>query len=151
MSGPLDKVLHPYEQKKVVETIGQAERMSCGEIAVHVEGRVPGGDPIKRGQALIQKLGITRTRERNAVLIYAAVRDRRFAIIADTGVNEDPTSKVWDEALKRMTIAFRGGRFGDGICEGVKSVGRELAKKFPRQSDDTNEVSNEITTDETAL
>lgn len=151
MGTPLDKVLHPYDQKRVVSTIGLAERLSCGEIAVHVEGRVPGGNPIKRGQDLIQKLGITRTRERNAVLIYAAVRDRRFAVIADQGVGEAPESAYWDEAMQRMTIAFRGGRFGDGLCEAVKSVGKQLAKKFPRQSDDTNEVSNEITTDETAL
>ena len=151
MGTPLDKVLHPYDQKRVVDTIGLAERMSCGEIAVHVEGRVPGGNPVKRGQELIQKLGITRTRERNAVLIYAAVRDRRFAIIPDQGVGEAPESPYWDEAMVRLTIAFRGGRFGDGLCEAVKSVGKQLAKKFPRQSDDTNEVSNEITTDEAAL
>lgn len=149
--GPLDKVLHPYDQKKVVDTIGLSERLSSAEIAVHVEGRVPGGDPVKRGTTLLTKLGITRTRERNGVLIYAAVRDRRFAIIADQGVAEPPESKFWDEAMQRMTIAFRRGAFGDGLCECVKSVGRQLAKKFPRQSDDKNEVSNDITTDETAL
>ena len=151
MAGPLDKVLHPYDQKRVVEAIGAAERLSSGEIAVHVEGRVPGGDPIKRGTELLTKLGITRTRERNGVLLYAAVRDRRFAIVADQGIGEPPTSKFWEEAMHRMTIAFRGGRFGDGLCEGIKSVGRALSKKFPRQSDDKNEVSNEITTDENAL
>jgi uncharacterized membrane protein len=151
MAGPLDKVLHPYDQKKVVDTIAAAERLSAGEIAVHVEGRVPGGDPIKRGQMLLTKLGVTRTRERNGVLIYAAVRDRRFAIIADSGINEPPNSPVWQEANHRMTIAFRRGAFGDGLCEGIKSVGRQLAQRFPRQADDKNEVSNDITTDETAL
>jgi uncharacterized membrane protein len=147
MGIPLDKVLHPYDQKRVVETIGAAERLSAGEICVHVEGRCPGNDPVKRATKLLSELGVTRTRERNGVLIYAAVRDRRFAVVGDVGVNEDPSSPFWAEALNRMTVAFRRGAFGDGICGAIKSVGAQLAKRFPRAPDDKNEVSNEITTD----
>src|SRR5260221_8107536 len=105
MPGPLDKVLHPYDQKRVVDAIGAAERFSAGEIAVHVEGRCPGNDPNKRANTLLTKLGVTRTRERNGVLIYVAVRDRRFAIIGDVGVNAD--AQFWSEASQRLTIAFR--------------------------------------------
>ncbi len=151
MSGPLDKVLHPFDQKKVVEAIGLAERLSSAEIAVHVEGRVPQGDAVKRGTALLTKLGITRTRERNGLLVYAAVWDRAFAIVADTGIGEPPQSPFWQEANYRMTIAFRRGAYGVGLVEGIRSVGRQLATRFPRQTDDKNEISNEITTDEAAL
>src|SRR5258706_9744320 len=144
MSGPLDKVLHPYDQKRVVDAIGAAERLSAGEICVHVEGRCPGNDPIKRATTLLTKLGVTRTRERNGVLIYVAVRDRRFAVVGDVGINAD--AQFWAEAMQRLTAAFRKGAFGEGICGAIKSVGTQLAKKFPRQADDKNEVSNEITT-----
>jgi uncharacterized membrane protein len=145
----LDKVLHPYDQKRVVDAIGAAERLSAGEICVHVEGRCPGNDPLKRATTLLTKLGVTRTRERNGVLIYVAVRDRRFSVVGDVGINAD--DQFWNEAMQRLTVAFRKGAFGDGICGAIKSVGVQLSKKFPRQPDDKNEVSNEITTDETAL
>jgi len=151
MGIPLDKVLHPYDQKRVVEAIAAAERLSAGEICVHVEGRCPGNDPVKRATTLLTKLGVTRTRDRNGVLVYAAVRDRRFAVIGDVGIGEEPSSAFWAEALQRMTVAFRRGAFGDGLCGAVKSVGLQLSKRFPRAPDDKNEVSNEITTDESTF
>jgi uncharacterized membrane protein len=151
MGIPLDKVLHPYDQKRVVDSIAAAERLSAGEICVHVEGKCPGNDPVKRATALLSKLGVTRTRERNGVLVYAAVRDRRFAVVGDVGIGEEANSPFWEEALQRMTVAFRRGAFGDGICGAVKSVGFQLSKRFPRQPDDKNEVSNEITTDESTF
>ena len=38
---------------------------------------------------------------------------------------------------------------GEGISGAVQSVGSRMAKKFPRQADDKNEIDNEITTDDT--
>jgi len=149
MPGPLDKVIHPIEQKRIVNAIAAAERMCSGEIAVHIEGRCPTNDPLKRAQDLFPKLGITRTRERNGVLIYVAARERRFAIIGDVGINEEPTSKFWDEAKQRMTFALRRGAVGEGVCNAIQSVGVQMGKRFPRQADDKNELDNEITTDET--
>ena len=37
MAGPLDKVLHPTDQTKIVDAIRNAERVTSGEIKVHVE------------------------------------------------------------------------------------------------------------------
>jgi len=140
MAGPLDKVLHPTDQQRIIGAIKSAERLTSGEIKVHVEGKCPGGDP--------PKLGLTRTRERNGVLIYVATRDRRFSILGDTGVHEDVGSQFWAEAVQRMTIAFRRGAFGDGIVGAIQSVAPRMAKKFPRKAEDKNEIDNDITTDE---
>lgn len=148
MAGALDKVIHPIDQKRIVAAIAAAERMCGGEIAVHVEGRCPTPDPQKRAGELFPKLGLTRTRDRNAVLIYVATRDRRFAIHGDVGIGEDPASKFWDEAKQRMTFAFRRGAFGDGVVSAIQTLGQQLGKRFPRAADDKNELDNEITTDE---
>ena len=148
MAGPLDKVLHPTDQQRIIGAIKSAERLTSGEIKVHVEGKCPGGDPLKRAQELFPKLGLTRTRERNGVLIYVATRDRRFSILGDTGVHEDVGSQFWAEAVQRMTIAFRRGAFGDGIVGAIQSVAPRMAKKFPRKAEDKNEIDNDITTDE---
>jgi uncharacterized membrane protein len=148
MAGPLDKVIHPIDQKRIMEAIASAERMCSGEIMVHIEGRCPHGDPQKRVEELVPKLGVTRTRERNAVLVYAATRDRRFAFHADIGIGEEPSSRFWDDARQRMTLAFRRGAFGDGLCSAILTIGAQLGKRFPRQSDDKNELENEISTDE---
>lgn len=149
MAGILDKVLHPSDQVKIVDAIRAAERLTSGEIKVHVEARCPGGDPYQRAVTLFQKLGLTKTKERNAVLIYVATRDHKFSILGDSGIHEDVGSAFWAEAAQRMRVAFARGAFGEGITGAVQSVGSRLAKRFPRQNDDVNEISNEITSDDT--
>src|SRR5688572_24614246 len=115
MAGPLDKVIHPKEQLRILEAIRNAERLTGGELKVHIEGRCPVPDPVKRAQELFSKLGVTRTKDRNGVLVYVATRERRFAIIGDQGIGEDPSSPYWEDARQKMTIAFRRGAYGDGI------------------------------------
>jgi uncharacterized membrane protein len=148
MAGALDKVIHPTDQQKIVDAIRNAERVTSGEVKVHVEQRCP-ADPYKRAVELFQRLGLTKTKERNAVLIYVATRDRKFAILGDHGIHEEVGSAFWAEAVQRMKVAFARGAFGEGIAGAVQSVGQRLAKKFPRKADDVNEIDNEITTDET--
>ena len=149
MAGPLDKVLHPTDQTKIVDAIRNAERVTSGEVKVHVELRCPGGDPYKRAVDLFQRLGLTKTKDRNAVLIYVATRDRKFTIIGDKGIHEEVGSAFWADAVQRMKVAFARGAFGEGISGAVQSVGQRMASKFPRKADDVNEIDNEITTDET--
>jgi uncharacterized membrane protein len=149
MAGPLDKVLHPTDQTKIVDAIRAAERVTSGEVKVHVEPRCPGGDPYKRAVDLFQKLGLTKTKDRNAVLIYVATRDRKFTIIGDKGIHEEVGSAFWADAVQRMKVAFTRGAFGEGIAGAVQSVGQRMAAKFPHKADDVNEIDNEITTDET--
>jgi uncharacterized membrane protein len=145
----LDKVLHPTDQTKIVDSIRAAERLTSGEVKVHVEQHCRGGDPYKRATDLFRRLGLTRTKERNAVLIYVATLDRRFAILGDSGIHEDVGAAFWAEAAQRMKVAFARGAYGEGISGAVQSVGQRLAKKFPRKADDVNEIDNEISTDET--
>src|SRR5262245_31153043 len=105
MAGDLDKVLHPTDQQKIVDAIRAAERVTSGEVKVHVESRCPGGDPYKRAIELFRVLGLTKTKDRNAVLIYVATRDRKFSMIGDTGIHEEVGSAFWAEAVQRMKVA----------------------------------------------
>jgi uncharacterized membrane protein len=147
MAGPLDKVIHPKEQQRILDAIHNAERLTSGELKVHVEGRCP-SDPPKRAQELFGKLGLTRTKERNGVLLYVATRERRFHILGDQGIGEDSSSAFWDEARNRMTIAFRRGAYGDGIVGAIHAIAERMARRFPRGVGDKNEIDNEISTDE---
>ena len=86
-----------------------AREMHDTDVLLYVLERVT-ADTIEAAPRLklIQKLGITRTRERNAVLIYAAVRDRRFAIIADQGVRASTAEGL--AALRRHRREALDGR-----------------------------------------
>jgi uncharacterized membrane protein len=148
MASPLDQILKPDEQQRIVAAIKAAELTTSGEIKVHIESRCPGGDAMGRAQALFDKLGLTKTRERNGVIIYVAAQDRKFALWGDQGIHEEVGSQFWSEAAQRMTDSFKNGAFGEGIVGAVESIGARLAKKFPHRADDVNELSDEISTDE---
>jgi uncharacterized membrane protein len=151
MASALDKILHPNDQQRIIDAIKANERLSGAELKVHVEARCPGGDAVKRAQSLFRALALTKTKQRNAVLIYVAVRDRRFTIVGDTGIAEGVGSPFWADALQRMNLAFGRGATGDGIVAALQALGPKLGARFPRAADDRNEIDNEITTDESAI
>jgi uncharacterized membrane protein len=43
-----------------------------------------------------------------------------------------------------MLSHFKNGNFKQGLIDGVLRAGEQLKKHFPYQSDDINELSNEI-------
>jgi uncharacterized membrane protein len=144
MSRRLDRLLPPDDQRRVVEAIRAAEKTTSGEIKVHVEARCRGGDAYARAVALFGALGLTRTRERNAVLLYVATRDRRFAVLGDAGIHEEVGSQFWAEAIARMGESFGRGALGDGLCAAIAAIGARLAQRFPPRPDDKNEIDDSI-------
>ncbi len=141
----LDALLPRPDQARVVAAIGAAEKTTSGEIKVHVEARCK-SDPYARAVALFAKLGLHETREHNAVLIYVAVQDRKYALLGDSGIHEEVGSQFWSEAAAKMQQAFTRGALGDGIVGAVEAVGARLAQKFPPHADDKNEISDAIST-----
>lgn len=131
------------EKEQILAAIEAAEKRTSGEIRVHVEPG-SGKDPLARARKVFEKLGMTGTKLRNGVLIYLATKDRRFAIIGDQGIDRVVPENFWEETKERMGQLFKEGRFADGVCHGIRSVGEILAVHFPYQSDDVNELSDEI-------
>jgi uncharacterized membrane protein len=76
------------EQKdKIVNSIKEAEKETSGEIRLHLESKCK-GDALERAVKVFKKLKMHQTQLRNGTLIYLAVKDRKFAIYGDEGINE---------------------------------------------------------------
>ncbi|HBF36737.1 MAG TPA: hypothetical protein DDW50_05395 [Firmicutes bacterium] len=131
------------EKQKIITAIEQAEKLTSGEIRVHVESKV-GKDVIGRAQEVFENLGMTNTALHDGVLIYLAIKDRKFAIIGDSGIDQAVPSGFWDDTKEKMQALFKKGKFADGVCLGIELTGKHLAQYFPYQSGDVNELSNEI-------
>lgn len=131
------------EKEDIKMAIRQAELDTSGEIRVHVETTCP-GDVMERASRLFEKLNMHKTRLRNGVLIYLAVRNRKFAIIGDTGINSVVPENFWDSTETEMLNHFRENRFTDGLLKAIEMTGFQLKKHFPYTSDDINELPDEI-------
>ncbi|MFQ5693423.1 MAG: TPM domain-containing protein, partial [Nitrospinota bacterium] len=69
---------------------------------------------------------------------------RRFAILGDEGINRVVPENFWEDVKDLMAERFREGDFGGGMVQGIARVGEKLHEFFPWQSDDVNELSDEI-------
>ena len=131
------------EQKQIVTAIQAAEKETSGEIRLHLESRCK-GDPLQRAILIFQKLKMHQTKQRSGTLIYLAVKDRKFAIFGDEGINKVVPENFWEDVKEIMRDHFSKGEFLQGILAGIERIGEKLKTYFPYQQDDVNELSDEI-------
>ena len=136
-------ILNREEDRRVVEAIKQAELNTSGEIKVHIENRCK-GNVEERSLVVFDKLKLNETRLRNGVLIYIAVSDHKFAILGDEGINNVVEEGFWNDVKDLMAAAFKEGRFAEGLEQGIQRCGEKLQTYFPYQSDDINEIPDDI-------
>ena len=137
-------MLSELDKKSILNAIQSAEEITSGEIRVHLDKK-GGKDPFKEAKRVYERLGMTKTKERNGVLIYLCFTRKQIAILGDQGINEKVPEGYWDELYHSMATAFRNGNYCLGICESVQRVGEKLSMHFPVNQDNPNELSNEIT------
>lgn len=135
--------LSKQEEQEIVQAIIEAEKNTSGEIRVHIEEHTE-KSPLDRAQEVFFELKMNETQDRNGVLFYVCVSDKKFAIIGDKGINEVVESDFWDCTKDTVIDNFRERNFKKGLVEGILRAGERLKHYFPFHSDDTNELSNEI-------
>lgn len=131
------------QRDDIKQAILNAELDTSGEIRVHIDSRCK-GEVMDRALQVFQKLRIHETELRNGVLFYLAVKNRKFAVVGDEGINMVVPEDFWDKLKADMLDAFREGKFTDGLIDGITRTGMYLKKHFPYQTNDINELSDEI-------
>lgn len=135
------------QKQEIVKAIQQAESVTSGEIKVHVEESC-GADALQRAAVVFQKLHLKNTALKNGVLIYIAVKDRKFAILADEGIHKKAPENFWEEIKEGMQNEFSKGRFFEGLLQGIQQSGEQLHHHFPISIGDRNELTDEISFEE---
>jgi uncharacterized membrane protein len=131
------------EIHQIVNTIQETEKMTSGEIRVHVENRC-WQNPLRRAILVFKKLNMHRTQLHNGTLIYLALKSQKFAIIGDKSINEKVPADFWEGVIRNMQPYFQKKKICEGICEAIRQVGQKLQEFFPPVKDDVNELTNEI-------
>ena len=139
----IEDFLSKADEQEIVQAIIEAEKNTLGEIRVHLEEHTE-KSPLDRAQEVFFQLHMNETKDRNGVLFYVGISDKKFAIIGDEGIDKVVESDFWD-CTKDIVIAnFKEGNYKKGLVEGILRAGERLKQYFPYQSNDTNELSNEI-------
>jgi uncharacterized membrane protein len=131
------------EQDQIIESIRMAELNTSGEIRLHIEANCE-GDAYERAKVVFEQLGMHATEQKNGVLFYLAYANQKFAILGDKGIHEKVSQQFWDEEKELLVSYFKHQKFAEGLCLAIAQAGDKLKQHFPYQSNDTNELSNEI-------
>lgn len=131
------------EEQEIVQAIVSAEKNTSGEIRVHIE-EISDKPPIERAKEVFSSLEMHKTEAKNGVLFYVGVANKGFAILGDEGINTVVESDFWDCTKDIVLENFKNKEFKKGLVEGILRAGEKLKHYFPYESDDTNELSNEI-------
>lgn len=133
------------EKNLIVSAIKAAELRTSGEVRVYVESKCEYVDALDRAVELFTSLKMYETAERNAVLVYVALKDRQLAIFGDEGIHSKVGTAFWNDEVKQMLSEFNKEHYASGIARVVADIGEVLVKYFPYNKDsDKNELSDDI-------
>jgi uncharacterized membrane protein len=131
------------EKEIIGKAIKEAELNTSGEIRLHIESQCK-EDVLDRAAYLFKKLKMHNTKLRNGVLFYLAFKDKKFAILGDAGINKVCPDNFWDDIKEMMKEEFKNDNIAEGLAKGIKKAGEQLKASFPYQTDDVNELANDI-------
>lgn len=133
------------EREEIVKNIREAEQRTSGEVRLFIENRCRYVDPLDRAKEIFFQLGMDKTVQRNATLLYVAVKDHQVAVFGDEGIHQKVGQKYWEDEVNKMLLCFKSAHLAEGISECINDIGEALYLHFPYdRSTDKNELPDEI-------
>src|SRR5438105_2807631 len=105
--------LSKLEHDQIVQAIRDAESKTSGQVRVFIQRGKLEVDPLIAAQKKFQRLGMHKTAERNAVLIFVAPRAHKFAVVGDKAIHEKCGGSFWQRLVDGMREHFRNEKFTD--------------------------------------
>jgi len=133
------------EKEQIVTAIKNSEHQTSGEIRVYIESECPKQESLERAIELFGQLEMYKTKERNGVLVYVAIKTKKLAIYGDTGIYERLGKDFWNQQVTKILPFFNRNNYAKGIAAIVEEIGEALKKHFPYDNKSViNEVPDEI-------
>ena len=135
----------PEEKQLIVDAIRSSEKRTSGEIRVFVESRCRYVDAIDRAMEIFFRLEMDKTDDRNAGLVYVAMKDRQLAIFGDQNIHQKVGTEYWNNTVKKILSSFNSENYSKGLRQCVTDIGEALVYYFPYDNDtDKNELPDDI-------
>ncbi|WP_291914783.1 TPM domain-containing protein [Chitinophaga sp. CB10] len=138
------EIFSESEKNRLVQAIRVAERLTSGEIRLFVESHCQYVDPMDRAREAFLSLGMEKTKQRNGVLLYVAIKDRQFAILGDQGIHDKVGNDFWVKEANLLLKHFKDAQIIEGIEECIREIGESLRTHFPHEAGDGNELPDDI-------
>jgi uncharacterized membrane protein len=136
--------LSKLEHDRIVQAIRDAESKTSGQIRVFIQRGKVAVDPLVAAQKKFRRLGMHKTPERNAVLIFVAPRAHKFAVVGDKAIHEKCGEPFWQKLVDAMREHFRNEKFSHAVVEAIEEAGKALASHFPRTPTSSGQLPDSV-------
>jgi putative membrane protein len=95
-----------------------------------------------RAQLEFHETGIPMTTGKTGILIFVSLQERRAVVLGDRAISDRLKPETWVEIVNHLLENFREGKMREGFTVAIEKVGEILAREFPVQPGDVNELPN---------
>jgi putative membrane protein len=88
--------------------------------------------------------GLYRTRDATGILIFLSLLEHKVWILGDRGIDMKIPHDRWQSLARELSQGMREKRACDALCSVISTCGGELGRHFPKRSDDTNELADDV-------
>lgn len=98
----------------------------------------------RRAVEQFQVQNLYTTKGHTGVLIFVSVAERHAEILADAAIDAGVPAGTWETIVKELAATIGKGRPAEGLITGIGAVGVHLAKTFPPESRNPNELPDHL-------
>jgi putative membrane protein len=101
-----------------------------------------------RAERAFFERGLYRTKKNTGVLFFVSLLERKVWVLADKGIYKKMDQETLNRFANEVSRGIKEGRAYDALSQAIQEIGVYLAKHFPITPDDTNELSDDVMTEE---
>jgi putative membrane protein len=101
-----------------------------------------------RAERAFFERGLYRTKNNTGVLFFVSLLERKVWVLADKGIYKKMDQETLNRFANEVSRGIREGRACDALSQAIQETGVYLAKHFPITPDDTNELPDDVMTEE---
>ena len=89
-------------------------------------------------------LGLNRTKSKQAIMFFVSLDERYVKVITDNKISQEIPNEFWQQLVFEFAEDVKREDFLNGYLKALRTSKAILIKHFPIQSNDENELSNEV-------
>lgn len=102
----------------------------------------------RRALSAFYEHGLYETQKHTGVLFFISLLERKVWILADKGIHEKIGQERLSQFATLVSQGMRDRRPCEGLCEAIRKIGELLSEHFPMVPGDTNELPDDVITEE---
>ncbi len=99
---------------------------------------------LMRAELEFHREGLGGTHAKTGILLFLSLHERQAVVLADKGISSKLDQKTWDEVVALIVKGAKEKNLKEHLEQAIVKCGDLLAKEFPLQAGDRNELPNHV-------